>query len=131
MRASDPYDAAYTLPERLRQHGIVYCLASVGRFAGTGVRNLPYQAANAIGFGLTRDEALKAITLYPANILGASDRVGSLETGKDATLFVCDGDPLDVTARIELAYVQGRAIELNDRHQRLWKKYQKKYETAK
>jgi imidazolonepropionase-like amidohydrolase len=128
LRPGDAYDAAYTLPARLQEAGVAYCLASGGRFSATGVRNLPYHAATAAGFGLPIDEALKAITLYPAKVLGIADRVGSLEVGKDATLFVCSGDPLDVNCSIERAYMQGRKVELNDRHKRLWKKYEQKYE---
>lgn len=127
LRSSEPYDSAYTLPERLRQAGVPYCLASAGRFGASGVRNLPYHAATAVAFGLPADEALKAITLYPAQILGVSDRVGSLESGKDATLFVCSGDPLDTSTQVEAVFIQGRAVELNDRHKRLWKKYEEKY----
>lgn len=129
MHASDPYDAAYTLPSRLQKLGVQYCIASVGKFAGTGVRNLPYHAANAAAFGLPVEDALKSISLYPAQILSVDDRVGSLEVGKDATLFVCTGDPLDVSVSIETAFVQGRRVELNDRHKRLWHKYEKKYGT--
>ena len=127
MHESDPYDAAYTLPDRLRRLGVKYCIASVGKFAGTGVRNLPYHAANASAFGLPIEDALKSITLYPAQILGVDDRVGSLEAGKDATLFVCSGDPLDVSSSIDLAFVQGRRVDLNDRHKRLRDKYEQKY----
>ncbi|MDZ4853023.1 MAG: amidohydrolase family protein [Pirellulaceae bacterium] len=130
MRESDAYDASYTLPDRLRRLGVEYCIASVGKFAGTGVRNLPYHVANAAAFGLPVEDALKSITLYPAQILGVADRVGSLDTGKDATLFVCTGDPLDVDSSIEIAFVQGRRIELNDRHKRLWQKYEQKYQAT-
>ncbi len=127
MHASDPYDASYTLPARLQKLGVQYCIGSIWKFAGTGVRNLPYHAANAAAFGLPVEDALKSISLYPAQILGVDDRVGSLEVGKDATLFVCTGDPLDVSVSIETAFVQGRRVELNDRHKRLWHKYEKKY----
>jgi adenine deaminase len=114
----------------LQALGVQYCIASVGKFAGTGVRNLPYQAANAAAFGLPIEDALKAISLYPAQILGVDDRVGSLEAGKDATLFVCSGDPLDVSVTFDLAFIQGRRVELNDRHKRLWRKYEKKYDAV-
>ena len=127
MRDSDPYDSAYTLPERLRKAGVRYCIASAGKFGASGVRNLPYHAATAVAFGLPADEALKAITLYPAQILGVADRVGSLEPGKDATVFVSSGDPLDTATQVEMVYIQGRLVELNDRHKRLWKKYEEKY----
>ena len=90
------------------------------------VRNLANNAAAAVGFGLPADEALKAITLYPAEILGVADRVGSLEPGKDATLIVTNGDPLATETLVLSAFVQGRPVDLSDRHQRLWKKYEQK-----
>ena len=70
---------------------------------------------------------MKSITLYPAEILGVADRVGSLDAGKDATLIVTDGDPLETATQVEAAFIQGRAVDLNDRHKRLWKKYEEKY----
>ena len=91
-RRSDGYDTAYAVPAELHKAGIRFCISARGRFGANQVRNLPYHAAAAIGFGLPADEALKAITLYPAQILGVADRVGSLEKGKDATLFVADGE---------------------------------------
>jgi imidazolonepropionase-like amidohydrolase len=127
LRDSDPYDSAYTLPERLRTAGVRFCIASDGGFGASGVRNLPYHAATASAFGLSTSEAIKAITLYPAQILGVADRVGSLEAGKDATLFVSSGDPLDTVNQVETVFIQGRRVDLNDRHKRLWKKYEEKY----
>ncbi|MGE0757026.1 MAG: amidohydrolase family protein [Pirellulaceae bacterium] len=126
-RDSDAYDAPFTLPERLRRAGVQYALSSTGRFGATGVRNLPYHAAMAVAFGLSPEDALRAITLSPAEVLGVADRVGSLDVGKDATLFIATGDPLDTETQVEAAYVQGRPVELNDRHKRLWKKYEEKY----
>lgn len=131
LRNSDNYDAPFTLPDRLRQAGVRFCISSTGRFGASGVRNLPYHAAMAVAFGLPPDDALKAITLYPAQILGVADRVGSLETGKDATLIVTTGDPLETSTQVESAFVQGRLVDLNDRHKRLWKKYEEKYKRAK
>ena len=90
-------------------------------------RNLPYHAAMAAAFGLPKDEALKSITLYAARILGVDDRVGSLEPGKDATLIITDGDPLEITTTVESLYIQGREIDLNNRHRMLWQKYREKY----
>ena len=84
-------------------------------------------AAAAAGFGLPPEEALKAITLYPAQILGVSDRVGSLEPGKDATLFVATGDPLEAATQVTAAYVRGRRLDLTDRHKQLYEKYSEKY----
>jgi imidazolonepropionase-like amidohydrolase len=127
LRDGDDYDAPFTLPERLRRAGVAYCIAGGGRHATENTRNLPYHAANAVAYGLARDEALRAITLYPAQILGVADRVGSLEKGKDATLFVSSGDILETETQVERAWIQGRAVDLNDRHKRLWHKYQQKY----
>lgn len=123
-RRSDPYDAAYTLPERLRALGIEFSIAAGST---SNARNLPYEAAMAAGYGLAPEEALKAITLYPARILGVDDRVGSLEVGKDATLIITDGDPLETPTHVEAAFIQGRRVDLDNRHKRLWRKYQEKY----
>jgi imidazolonepropionase-like amidohydrolase len=123
-RRDEPYDAAYTLPERLRAAGVRFCIAAGST---SNARNLPYQAATAAGFGLPPDEALKAITLYAAQILGVDDRVGSLEVGKDATLIVTDGDPLETPTHVERAFIEGRQVDLSDRQKRLWQKYEEKY----
>ena len=130
-RRGDDYDAPYTLPERLRAAGLSFCISGSGRHGASSVRNLPYHAATAAAYGLSTDEALKSITLYPAEILGAADRVGSLEAKKDATLFSADGDILEPPTLVQAAYVQGRAVDLNDRHKRLWKKYEEKYRRQK
>lgn len=127
-RRGDDYDAPYTLPARLHELGIKFCISSAGRFGASNVRNLPYHAATAAAYGLPADEALRSITLSPAEILGVADRVGSLALGKDATLIITTGDPLETPTQVTAAYVQGRAVDLTDRHKRLWKKYQQKYE---
>lgn len=125
-RRWDDYDAAYSLPERLRSASIKFCISAGGTSASNS-RNLPYQAATAVGYGLPQKEALKAITLYPAEILGVADRVGSLEIGKDATLIITDGDPLETSTHVQSAFIQGRQVDLSNRHKRLWRKYQEKY----
>jgi imidazolonepropionase-like amidohydrolase len=124
-RRDDAYDAPFTLPARLHELGIKYCIGGADRAAM--VRNLPYQAGTAAAYGLPPEEAIKAITLYPAQILGVADRLGSLEAGKDATLFVGTGDPLETPSRVKLAFIGGRRIDLNNRQQRLWEKYKEKY----
>ncbi len=129
MRPHDAHDAAFTVPRRLHEAGVKFCIAGVGRMGN--VRNLPYHAAMAAAHGLPRDEALKALTIYPAQILGVADRLGSLEAGKDATLIVTTGDPLDIRSRVTNAYIQGRKVDLNDRQKTLWKKYQEKYRQLK
>lgn len=125
VRDDEPYDAAFTIPERLRAAGIRFCITGGG--GASNVRNLPYHAATAGAHGLGREEALKAITLYPAQILGVADRVGSLAVGKDATLFVADGDILEMPTQVEHAFIDGRKIDLADRHKVLWQKYKEKY----
>ena len=73
------------------------------------------------------DAAVKSITLWPAEILGVADRVGSLEPGKDATLIVTNGDPLETATHVQQAFVQGPKVDLSDRHKQLYNKYRAKY----
>ena len=127
-RRGDAFDASYTLPERLRKLGVQYCISGTETARNSNVRNLPYHAATAVAYGLPYEEALKAITLYPAQILGVADRVGSLDPGKDATLIVTTGDPLETPTQVVSAFVQGREVDLSDRHKRLYRKYQQKYD---
>lgn len=122
LRRDDPPDALFTLPARLDAAGVRYCIADGGRDS-TNARNLPFEAAQARAHGLPADEALKAVTLYPAQILGVADRLGSLEVGKLANLFVADGDPLEPATRIERVFMQGREVALSDRQTRLRDKY--------
>ncbi|MFN5740890.1 MAG: amidohydrolase family protein [Planctomyces sp.] len=123
----DDYDAAYTLPERLREAGIRFCISGSARSETWNTRNLPYQAATAAAYGLPRDEALKSVTLYPAQILGVADRLGSLEPGRDATIFVSTGDPLETDSQVTQAWIQGRVVDLNSRHTQLAGKYGEKF----
>jgi imidazolonepropionase-like amidohydrolase len=127
-RRSDGYDTAYAVPAELEKAGIRFCISGRARFGANQTRNLPYHAAAAVAFGLSAEEALKAITLYPAQILGVADRVGSLENGKDATLFVSDGDPLDTPTQVTAAWIRGRKVDLNDKHKTLFHKYEAKYD---
>jgi imidazolonepropionase-like amidohydrolase len=87
------------------------------------LRNLPYEAGMASAFGLAPVEALRAVTLYPAQILGAGDRLGSIEPGKVADLVVTDGDLLEITTTVEQVYIAGRAIPMESRHTKLFEKY--------
>ena len=125
LRRDDPPDALFSLPAKLAAAGVRYCIADGGRDS-SNTRNLPFEAAQARAFGLADEEALKAVTLYPAQILGVADKLGSLEVGKLATLFVADGDPLEPTTRIERVFVQGREVELVDRQTALRDKYLKR-----
>jgi imidazolonepropionase-like amidohydrolase len=124
-RPSDFYDEPFTLASRLHEAGVRFCIS--GAVEASNVRNLPYHAGMAAAFGLPKEEALRAITLYPARIMGVEDRLGSLEPGKDATLIVTDGDPLETPTHVLRAYIQGRQVDLSNRHLRLWEKYKEKY----
>ncbi len=127
QRPSDPYDHAYTLPKRLHEAGVRFCISCTDRSETWNTRNLPFEAGTAVAYGLPIDEALKAITLYPAQIFAVDNRVGSLEVGKDATLFIASSNPLDARSKIEQAFIQGRAIDLSNRQTRLYEKYSEKY----
>ncbi|HSF23791.1 MAG TPA: amidohydrolase family protein, partial [Blastocatellia bacterium] len=85
--------------------------------------NLPYHAGMAAAFGLPKEEALKAVTIYPAEIFGVADRVGSIEEGKVANLIVTDGDPLEIRTQIKHVFINGRDIPLTSRHTELYEKY--------
>jgi imidazolonepropionase-like amidohydrolase len=129
MRRWEAYDTPFTNPLKLYEAGVTFSIATGGGpFGAAHERNLPYHAATAAAYGLPVEEALKAITLYPAQILGVADRVGSIEVGKDATLIVTNGNPMEIRTQVEQEYIQGRAIDLNSRHTQLYQKYQTKYE---
>ncbi len=116
----DPYDEAFTLPAEVFKAGVKFAF---GSFGNQFSRNLPYQAGTAAAFGLPQEEALKAVTLYPAQIWGVDDRLGSIEKGKWADLMITDGDPLEVKTNVKALYVQGRAVDIESKHTKLYKKY--------
>ena len=126
-RRDDDYDSAWSSAAKLQQAGVRFCIASNGRRSETNERNVGYEAGLAAGYGLPKEEALKAVTIYPAQILGVADRLGSLETGKAATLIVTNGDPLDFPTQVEAAFIDGRKIDLSNRQTRLRDKYREKY----
>lgn len=128
LRRWEGYDTAYANAGKLQAAGVRFCIATDGSsFEAAHERNLPYQAAQAAAHGLPRAEALKAVTLYPAQILGVGDRLGSLDVGKDATLIVTTGDPLEIMTQVEMAYIDGRPVDLSNRQTRLFEKYKRKY----
>lgn len=124
-RRYDPYDDPATLPKKLHDAGVRYCIAAEA--GASNERNLPYHAAMAASYGLSKEEALKSVTLYPAQIMGLADRLGAIEVGKDATIIVSDGDPLEIMSNIELEFIQGKNIPLASRHTRFYEKYKEKY----
>jgi imidazolonepropionase-like amidohydrolase len=123
-RDTECYDVHFQAPEILRAAGVKFALSlGQGGFAATQERNLPYAAAQAIAFGLPESEALKAITLIPAELAGAADRLGSIEVGKDATLFVCDRNLFDIRSNVKRMWIAGKEVSLETRHTRLYEKF--------
>jgi imidazolonepropionase-like amidohydrolase len=128
LRRNDDFDSAYNLPGELANLGILFCISCTDRSETWNTRILPDQAGMAVAYGLDPSEALKAVTLYPARILGVDDKVGSLEVGKHATFFVSDGDALETSSHVVAAWIQGRAVDLTNRQTRLYNKYRGKYD---
>jgi len=128
MRRFEQYDQAFITPSQLYAAGVKFCISnSESPFQTPHIRNLPYHAAKAASYGLSWKEALRSITLSTAEILGVEDQVGSLEASKDATFFIADGDILDIRTQVNMAFVQGRRVDLSDRHKTLYFKYRNKY----
>ena len=124
-RAWEGYDTGYSLPNKLYQEGVKFCIG-YSTFAGEQ-HNVRYNAAMAVAHGLPVEEGIKSITIYAAEIMGIDDRVGSLEVGKDATLIVTDGNPLEITTSVSMEFIEGRIIDLDNKHKRLYRKYTEKY----
>jgi imidazolonepropionase-like amidohydrolase len=125
-RTDEDVDLPYRLPALLQQAGVLFCL-DYGKSLH-GVRNLPFIAGTAAAYGLTKEQALAAVTLNTAKIMGIDQQVGSISAGKDATLVVSDGDLLDMrTNNVTLAYIQGRQLNLTDKQKALYEKFKTKY----
>jgi imidazolonepropionase-like amidohydrolase len=116
-REDDAYDVLYENGAKLQQAGVRFCISTGD--GGAHVRNLPFYAGMAAAFGLSKADALKAVTLYPAQIMKVSDRLGSIEAGKIANLVVADGDPLEARTHIRYVFIDGRQIPLVSRHTEL------------
>ncbi len=124
----DDVDLPYKLPYLLQKEGVLFCLDNSGDMEAMETRNLPFMAGTASAYGLTKEQALKAITLNTAKILGVDKTTGSIELGKDATLFISTGDVLDMrTNNVEHAFIKGISIDLNNDQKVLYEKYKKKY----
>ena len=117
LREDDYYDALYEAAAKLQSAGVRFCI-STGN-SGAGVRNLPLYAGIAAAFGLSKDEALKSVTLYPAQIMNVADRMGSIEPGKMANLVVTDGDLLEVKTHVRYLFIDGVRLPLTSRHTEL------------
>jgi len=124
----DPFDAAYANPVHLARAGVRFCIRSEG---GSNARNLPYQAAMAISYGLPPDEGLKAVTLYPAQILGVGDQLGSIEPGKRANLVLTNGDLLQASTQVLALCIDGRLMEPASKQTRLYERYRERLREVK
>ena len=123
-RDYEGYDGAYTMPARLYEAGVRFAIS--GGSGALYTNRLPWEAGVAVAFGLPEEEALKAVTINAAEFMGISDRVGSLEPGKQATLLITTGTPLDMTSDIEQSYIQGREIDMLDIQKFFFQKYMEK-----
>lgn len=122
----DDVDQPYKTPAALQKAGVLFCINDDD--PQNRGRNLPFNAGTAAAYGLSKEEALSAITLNAAKTLGIADRTGSIEVGKDANVVVSEGDILDMrSSKITHAFIQGRTIELMDKHKQLFERYKMKY----
>jgi len=126
----DAYDYTYTIAKVLTDKGILVSLGMEGQMERMNTRNLPFYAGTFAAYGLDKEVALQLLTLNTAKILGIDAFVGTLEVGKDATLFISEGDALDMRTNILTdAFIQGRKISLETHQTELWKRYDNKYKT--
>jgi len=122
-----PYDFQYKMGNELVSKGLLVSISGDNRMNS---RNLPFYAGTFAAFGLDKEKAVQLLTQNPAKILGIENTVGTLEVGKDATLFISEGDALDMrTNKLEAAFIQGRQIKLQSHQTKLWKRYSNKYES--
>ncbi len=127
-RRDDDYESAYANPARLQAAGVRFCIA--GGVSGPpdvgNERNLPYHAARAAAHGLPREQALRAVTLGAAEVLGVEAELGSIDVGKRAMLIVTNGDPLEISTQVERAFIDGAPVDLRSRHTQLYEKYRER-----
>jgi imidazolonepropionase-like amidohydrolase len=116
----DPYDRLLSQPAELAAAGVKFAF---GSFDNSFARRLGQNAANAVAYGLPYDEAMKAVTLYPAQIFGLAEQVGTLESGKIANVIVTNGDPLEITSEVRYLFIHGQLTSPDNRHKRLFEKY--------
>lgn len=126
-REDEAVDQPFKSPAVLQEKGVLFAFAEEGEWASKQ-RNLPFEAGQAVGFGLAKEAAVSALTLNTAKILQIDNTCGSLETGKDATLFISEGDALDMrTCQVTAAFIQGREINLDNKHKQLYRRFEEKY----
>ncbi|MGB0882662.1 MAG: amidohydrolase family protein, partial [Vicingaceae bacterium] len=120
-RQEDDVYLPYKTPKKLFDAGVLFCLENAGDMEAMQTRNLPFYAGTAAAYGMDKEEALRLITLNAAQILGVDNLIGSLEVGKDATLFISDGDALDMrTNDVTTAFIQGRFVDVDNHQKKLF-----------
>ena len=124
MDRDDPVSAGWSNAGILHAAGVK---VSFGTNDVANVRNLPYHAAKSVAFGLPQEEALRAVTLNTAEILGLGDQMGSIEAGKRADLIVTDGDPLQIVTQVERVFIDGVEVSVESKHTRLWKQFRNRH----
>jgi imidazolonepropionase-like amidohydrolase len=131
MRRSEGFDATYGASAKLAKAGVRFAIATdLGGMDAALIKNLPYLAGHAAAYGLSDEQALHAMTLGPAEILGVADRMGSIEVGKQANLIVTDGDILEIQTRVHQMFIDGQVIALDSKHDGLCQRYQGRYRTV-
>ena len=115
-----PYDEIYAQPGLLYEAGVKFAF-STG--SGSGARHVPFHASLAMAYGLPAEGALKALTIWPAEILGAEKEIGSIAPGKQANFFIASGDAFDLRSQVTEVFIKGRLLPPDDRHSRLYLKY--------
>lgn len=117
---NSPYDEIYANPGVLAKAGVTIAFQAGG---ASSIRDLPFEVALTVAYGLDSDEAIKAITINPARIWGVADRLGSIEAGKVANLFLTTGDPLDPRSHVKYLFIRGENVPLVDRHTKLYEEF--------
>jgi imidazolonepropionase-like amidohydrolase len=123
----DPYDRLLSQPAELAAAGVKFAFAS---FDNSFARRLGQNAANAVAYGLPYEEALKAVTIYPARMFGLDEQIGTIEQGKLADVIVTNGDPLELTTDVKYLFIRGQLTSMDNRHLRLYEKYSKRPKAA-
>ncbi|MDQ3109991.1 MAG: amidohydrolase family protein [Bacteroidota bacterium] len=128
LRNDDDVDQPYKTAAQLQDAGILFCIQNEGDMEASNARNLPFQAGTCVAFGLDKEKAIAALTGNTAKILGIEKLTGTIEMGKDATLFVSEGDALDMkTNNVSWAFIQGKRLDLRNEQQELYHRYEEKY----
>lgn len=124
-RDDEDVDQPFKTAALLQEKGVLFAFSDEGAWKQ---RNLAFQAGQAVGFGLSKEAAVSAVTLNPAKIFRIDNQCGSLESGKDATLFISEGDALDMrSCKVTAAFIQGREINLDNKQKQLYRKYEEKH----